>query len=150
MRAAEAIAQCKARRPIVDPAISDRLMHLLSRLEAAHFGVAAPLLPSAARAAGAGPDLNAEGRKILAAAARPNLKRSRPKTRQGQPITTNSFAALASSEQEGSGSEDDDDLSSSSSSTLVPRGDDLPEEDEDEAEVAQGMVDFCADFCAFS
>lgn len=119
-------------------------MHLLRRLEAAHFGVAVPPLPSAARAAGAGPDLNAEGRKILAAAARPNLKRSRPTTRQGQPITTNSFASLASSEEEGSGSEDDDDLSSSSSGTSVPLGDDLPEEDEDEAEVAQGMADFCA------
>ena len=147
MRAAEAIAQCKARRPIVDPAISDRLMHLLRQLEAAHFGVAAPPLPSAARAAGAGPDLNAEGRKILAAAARPNVKRSRPTTRQGQPINTNSFASLASSEEEGSGSEDDDDLFSSSSGTSVPLqqlGDDLPEEEEDEAEVAQGMADFCA------
>jgi hypothetical protein len=55
------------RRLIVDPVVSDRLMHMLHRLDAAHSGVVVPSLPSAVTAAGVGSDLNEEGRKILAA-----------------------------------------------------------------------------------
>jgi hypothetical protein len=55
------------RRLIADPAVSDRLMHLLYRLDAAHSGVVVPSLLSAVRAAGVGSDLDEEGRKILAA-----------------------------------------------------------------------------------
>jgi len=67
----EAIAYCKVRRPIVDPAISPRLVNLLDNLYAAHRGtpIATTDEVGVAAAAAAAPaiDLNAEGRKVLAA-----------------------------------------------------------------------------------
>ena len=48
MQVDDAITKCQARRPIVDPHISASLIDLLSRLHAAHSGVAP--LPRAALA----------------------------------------------------------------------------------------------------
>jgi len=67
---AQAIAHCKARRPIVDPAISDRLIALLDELHAVHTGDTRRPPEEAAvadliAAAPATIDLNAEGHKVL-------------------------------------------------------------------------------------
>ena len=77
LSASQAIAVCKRRRPVVDPAISNKLVQLLHQLHAAHTKAPAtqPQQPPAlaaltanAAANGSGiVDLDAEGWKILEA-----------------------------------------------------------------------------------
>ena len=60
----EAIAQCKARRSIVDPGMSPKLIELLERLQADHRGEGAPISHNTEQCH---VDLDAEGHKLLEA-----------------------------------------------------------------------------------
>ena len=83
LSASEAVTYCKVRRPVIDPEIDDDLMRLLQRLQCAHRGEAAPPAVGSSRPALPGEwaephrsriDLNAEGRRILAAGPEPDTQ----------------------------------------------------------------------------
>eukprot|EP01051_Picozoa_sp_SAG22_P011176 SAG22_NODE_1055_length_5789_cov_3.943234_6_plen_302_part_00 len=63
LTADDAIQQCRRRRPVIDPSISDCLLELLHSLQQAHTGVAAPQPQT--HGWNSMPNLDVEGERIL-------------------------------------------------------------------------------------